>query len=107
MSETAVVKSCLQYLQMKGIFSFRMNTGAFKTELGHFVRFGAKGAPDIIAVIRGRFVGIECKFNKGRQSPDQKLFQDELEKAKGLYWLVYSVEELDTLLNNYEKTIKK
>lgn len=94
MSETQLVKACLEQLHARKLFAFRMNTGAFKTELGHFVRFGAKGAPDIILVRQGRFIGIECKVGKGKQSPGQKEFQDNLEDAGGLYWLVYSIDEL-------------
>ena len=94
MSETELVKACLEQLHARKLFAFRMNTGAFKTELGHFVRFGAKGAPDIILVRKGRFIGIECKAKKGKQSPGQKEFQDNLEQAGGLYWLVYSIDEL-------------
>jgi hypothetical protein len=59
-----------------------------------FVRFGAVGAPDIICVINGQYVGIEVKAPKGKQSEHQKAFQQALEAAGGRYVLAYSLEEV-------------
>jgi len=94
MSESKVVAACLDYLRIKNIFAYRQNSGAMKTEAGGFIRFGSVGAPDIIAVIKGKYVGIECKFRNGKQSQNQKNFQEDLEKAGGRYLLVYGVDEL-------------
>lgn len=94
MSESQIVSSCLDLLKLKNIFSYRQNSGALKTERGGFIRFGTKGAPDIVAVIKGQYIGIEIKKPKGVQSPGQKEFQKNLEKAGGQYWLIRSVEEL-------------
>ena len=105
MSETALVKTCLEYLWYNKVFAYRQNTGAFTSEYAgktRFIQFGTKGAPDIIAVIKGIYVGIECKYGKGKQTPNQKDFQKRLEKAGGVYWLVYSVEALDMLFKNLQ-----
>lgn len=59
-----------------------------------FVRFGATGAPDIVAVIKGKYVGIECKVGKGKQSGHQKEFEHKLKQAGGDYWLIYTPEDL-------------
>jgi hypothetical protein len=40
------------------------NSGAFDNGKGGFYRFGALGAPDIICVIAGQYVGIEVKAPK-------------------------------------------
>jgi hypothetical protein len=95
MSETAIVKACLDTLQAYKVFSWRNNSGALKTERGGFIRFGAKGSPDIIAIYGGQFIGIEVKASKGKQSKSQKDFQKAVEKSGGFYWLVYSGEELE------------
>ena|SRR3990167_10372615 len=94
MLEKDLVKSCLEYLGWKKIFHYRSNTGAFKTDAGGFYRFGSVGCPDIISVIKGQYVGIECKVNKNPQSPAQKEFQKNLESAGGKYLLIRSVDEL-------------
>ena len=63
-----------------------------------FVRFGAVGSPDIICVIKGQYVGIEVKGTKGVQSDNQKQFQQDLERAGGLYILA---RDLSDIVNIY------
>lgn len=94
MSETQLVAACLDYLKACQIFAFRLNTGAFKAEHGSFIRFGSPGASDIIAIVRGQFVGIECKVGYNKMSDDQKIFQHRVEAAGGKYILVYSIDDL-------------
>ena len=103
MSESQLVNACLQYLQLKGVFCYRQNSGAYKTERGGFVRYGTTGAPDIVAVIKGQYVGIECKMPRGKQTDGQKLFEGKLKQAGGQYWIVRDVEELIKALN--EKSV--
>jgi 5-methylcytosine-specific restriction endonuclease McrA len=67
--------------------------GAFKRDDGHFYRFGAPGSPDIICVVDGRYVGIEVKALKGRQSDHQKEFQKNLEAA-GKYILAFDLDDV-------------
>jgi hypothetical protein len=50
--EKATQTAILEWLAWKRIFHYRQNSGGFKRDDGHFYRFGAKGAPDIIAVSR-------------------------------------------------------
>ena len=57
-----------------------------------------RGTPDIIAVIDGVFTGFEVKTAKGRQSPDQVLFEKRLTNAGGRYFVVRSVSDVKTLL---------
>ncbi len=95
-SEHNIQSSILDYLARRGVFHFRNNSGALPMQRNgqqYFVRFGAKGSPDIICVIAGRFVGLEVKDEKGKQSEDQKEFQRSLESAGGIYFLVRSIDE--------------
>ncbi len=89
-----MLQACLKYLYIKGIWHYRNNTGAVRMDERRFVRFGVPGGPDIVAVIRGQYVGIECKAGKGRQNDNQKLFQAELERAGGRYILVRTLDDL-------------
>lgn len=93
--ESDLVKMCLDYLRMRKIFCYRNNTGGMKTERGGFIRFGAVGSPDIVMVINGKYIALEIKTEKGQQSEGQKQFQQELEKAGGIYLLVRSLEQLE------------
>lgn len=90
---------------MSRIFHYRNNTGA--TVIGEgkgkrFLRFGAKGSPDIVCVINGNYVGIEVKGLKGYQSPDQKSFQEGLEGAGGRYILARSLDDVIDGLKDIE-----
>lgn len=82
----------LEYLSLRGIFHYRQNSGAFKTQTGGFYRFGEKGAPDVIAVINGKYIGIEVKDVKGVLNDNQKDFRDRLEKAGGVYLVVRNID---------------
>jgi len=92
-AERDVLRMCLEYLTAKRIFHYRNNTGAVKTEKS-FVRFGTPGSPDIVAVVDGNYIGIECKGSDGKQSELQKIFQSNLERAGGIYVLVRTLEDL-------------
>ena len=63
---------------------------------------GQLGTADISATINingvGRSVKIEVKM-KDKQSEDQKRYQQAVERAGGLYWLVRSFDEFMELYN--------
>lgn len=92
-SEHGTQGAILEYLRLRGIFAYRNNTGAIKTE-NRFIKFGTPGSPDIICVFAGRFIGLEVKTKSGKQNDNQKAFQKELvERGGGIYFVVRSVEE--------------
>jgi hypothetical protein len=98
--EAEIQKAIIQYLRAKGIFYWRNNTGAMKTQDGRFLQWGAVGSPDIIAIRPqdGKFCGIECKTPKGVQSPAQRQFQANTEQANGIYILARSVDDVIAIL---------
>lgn len=77
---------------------------------GRFKRFdGTPGPPDIVVVVNSLYVGLELKRPGGdprkKQSPNQKEFQQDLEKVGGGYYqLVICVEDIEWLLELREKT---
>lgn len=91
--EKYVLKECLEYLAYRPGFYWRNQTGALKAE-NRYVRFGAKGSPDIIGVFHGRFVGIECKGSGGKLSEDQKHFGDMITHCGGMYVVAYGFEDI-------------
>jgi hypothetical protein len=95
--EKEIQASICDYLIYRKHFFWRNNTGAFKTEHGGFVRFGAKGSPDIIVVHIGRPYFLEMKRPGTYQSPEQKEFQTRAEKAGALYAVVRSIQDVQTL----------
>lgn len=65
-----------------------------------------KGIPDIIACIKGHFIGIEVKQANGRQSEEQKINEDNIVAAGGEYWLVFSYAEFVEIFNKFARRIK-
>lgn len=95
--ESDIVAGILDYLAWKRIFHYRNNVGGMTAESHgrkRYVKFGVAGAPDIIAVIEGVYVGIECKTSKGTQSTYQREFRNGLTNTgKGVYLLIKSVDQ--------------
>lgn len=99
LTESQVLNQCMRYLCGCGLYVWRNNTGALKTENG-FVRFGKKGSSDIIGITNdGRFLAIECKREKGGVLSDaQAEFLAEINARHGIGFSVHSVEELQKKL---------
>jgi hypothetical protein len=86
------------------------NTKIVKDVLGSSRRIGSmkwipgtgqKGTADISATIHGKSVKIEVKI-KDKQSEAQKIYQAQIERAGGFYWICRSFEEF---LNNYNSIV--
>ena len=57
-----------------------------KAGSGRYIKgSGTKGSADISAIINGKSVKIEVKYGKDRQSDDQKKYQENIERAGGVY----------------------
>lgn len=91
-TEKPTQKAIIDFLTLKKIFHWRQNSGAMKTKHGFYKFSSINGIPDIIAVVNGKFIGIEVKDIKGKQSQSQKDFQKKLEEAGGTYILAKDVD---------------
>lgn len=78
---------------LPGAFFVRQNTGAAKSAKGKLIRFGRPGQPDIVGCYHGRYVAIEVKTKSGRQSPEQRRYQEIIETVGGVYILARSKDE--------------
>jgi hypothetical protein len=61
--------------------------------------YGVSGAPDFLVCYKGNFIGIECKANKNKLTPLQKLNFDAILKAGGRTFL--ADEESVTTLRQF------
>lgn len=105
MSETALVKAALQWLDWKRIPAWRNNTGAVQkrhTDASgatstRFIRFGIKGASDILGVLppNGRILAAEAKVGRNKATAAQQEFLDMINAAGGLAFVFYSIDELE------------
>jgi len=100
MTEGDVVNACLRYLLYKGYWVWRHNTGGFKPkDSSRFIRFGAKGSPDIIGLSpTGTFIGVECKYGKNKPTDEQLHFGEQITSRNGVYIVAYGVEDLERSL---------
>jgi hypothetical protein len=98
--ESSVLNAVMEYLSLKHIPHWRINSGATKTESGGFIRFGSKGMSDIYAIgPAGISIWIECKRSKGGVlSAAQKEFLDCVNRNGGVGIVVSSIESLEIQL---------
>ena len=73
--ESAVLNQCRDYLRARGWYVIRLQQG-----MGCH-----KGLSDLIAIRAGRVCFIECKTAKGRQSPNQLIFEAAIALSGGEY----------------------
>ena len=73
---------------------WRANTGVAVTPSRNVVRFNLPGTPDIVGVLRGRGVGIECKTGGGRLNKDQITWRKNWLRGHGLYIVARSVDQV-------------
>ena len=79
------------YLGANSMF-WRANSGWLRGAVG-LVQVNSPGCADVLGVVAGRPIALECKTEEGRQNADQKAWQAIFESAGGLYALVRSVGE--------------
>ena len=61
--------------------------------------FGKAGIPDRVAIVRGRFVGIECKADKSKKPTAlQTKTMKEIEMQGGKCFLVYDKETIQEVV---------
>jgi hypothetical protein len=84
---------------------WRNNCGVAEMRGGFKVRFGvgSPGGSDLIGLYRGRALFVEIKTPTGRQSPEQRQFQQCVERHGGIYRILRSVDEARTFLEELRR----
>lgn len=88
MKESTLQKKCLAYLKAQNIYTLNIY-GSGRA---------AKGAPDIICCINGRFVAFELKVPGNTMQDDQKIHKMRIEKNGGLHFVPYSYNEFTEIV---------
>ena len=119
-SANGLTKCILDFLNLSGHQAERINTmgrmldnrktvtdviGRQKTigSTKYIPTTGTKGSADISATINGRSVKIEVKYGKDRQSSDQKSYQEQVEKAGGVYIIAKDFDSFYEWFNEFIK----
>lgn len=101
-AENAVTAELKQYLALKGAYVVRVQSGMVHVaqpgaKRGYYMHLAPKGTADLLGVYKGRAIAVEAKTDDGKQSPEQRAFQQAWEKAGGKYVIARSVEDLEQL----------
>lgn len=101
--EKVIQKQILQFLTAHKIFVFRINTTGVFDPVRQVFRplsgFSLKGVADILGLLpNGKFIAIEVKTATGRQSMEQKMFEQAVIKNNGIYILARDVDDVRCLV---------
>lgn len=94
--ERSVLNDVLKALRLHRAVAWvqRVNTGAYKTPDGRFIRFGFTGCPDILGQLRdGRILMVECKADAGRVSDDQAAVIAKVKQYGGCAGVARSIDD--------------
>lgn len=98
--ENAVTTAIKRYLYLRGAVLVRVQSGMVQVVKGphkSWMHLAPKGTADMLGVLNGKAIAIEAKTDDGKQSPEQRAFQEAWEKAGGKYVVARSVEDLENL----------
>lgn len=88
MREKKLQDKCIDYLKSKDIY--------FINQFGN--GWTAKGVPDIVACINGRFVCFELKVGENDLQDDQKIHRIRIRRSNGLHYSPYTIEEFKNIV---------
>lgn len=95
--QTAIVKALRKYASRDRCYWYAVPNGGFRhiyTAQKLKAEGTRRGTPDLCFVLQnGRAAFLELKAEKGRQSPEQILFQTDVEHLGALYEVAHSVDQ--------------
>ena len=96
--ERDIQRAILDYLSLKRIVAFRINSGAMKVGSAgneRYMRLAPRGTPDILGYTKdGHFLAIEVKRKGGTVSTEQQEFIDGVNRAGGIGLVAYSLDDV-------------
>ena len=98
--EQKVMKSVVKWLNDHGIFWINIKTmGTWDASLGMYRQspYTMKGTSDLLILHQAQPIFIELKTSKGRQSPDQKLFENRIKDEGCEYHVVRNIKQLQDI----------
>jgi hypothetical protein len=106
-----LTRAICDYINYNGYQAERINTMGTarekKTTAGKVIGVtwtkgtSTAGSADISATIKGRSVKIEVKIGKDRQSEAQKRYQENIEKAGGIYYIARNFDDFVNFFNDF------
>lgn len=92
--ESQLQKEVINYLKSKAIYHINIYGSGFT----------AKGTPDLIICLNGKFIALELKTPKktGKESPAQKIRAKQIINSKGIYLCMDNLDEIKDKLKELE-----
>lgn len=101
-----LVDACVKWLFAHGVFCWVNRTGslpvpAYQRKDGTWsenrrLPYGKKGSGDIIGCTRnGKHIEVEAKVDRDEQRHEQSDHEQRIKEKRGLYYVIYDVEELE------------
>lgn len=103
LSEKEIQKSILDYLTYKKFIPIKFNNvGIFIKSTGSYIPPRNKGISDILACSpTGTFWAIEVKAGYNKPSPEQVAFIETIRKNKGIAFVAYSLQDVETMIQEH------
>lgn len=94
--EKKVKNKVVAQLEALGAYYFYPVTGGY----------GSSGVPDIVACLKGRFIGIECKANGNKPTTLQQMNLDKIAAQGGIALVIdeTNVKQLKGMIENVLET---
>ena len=95
--EADVLKQCMAWLKLHGIFANRHDAGTFQNNRGQWGTYGIKNAGDIIGILEDGFhFELEIKRGRGgRLSLGQQKRMVDVRNTNGIYLVIHGIAELE------------
>lgn len=106
----SLTQSILNFIRLRGGAAFRINTNGIPIVINGSFKGWRKstnpGAADIRAIINGHSIDIEVKSDTDKLNPNQVIFKQQVEYAKGQYWEVRRFEDFYNYYNAFISSLK-
>lgn len=90
MRESKLQEKCIEYLESNKIYYLNIHGGGW----------GARGSPDLITCINGRFVAFELKVGNNDMEPAQRIHKRRIERNGGLHYCPRTLEEFIAIVES-------
>jgi hypothetical protein len=98
MKETILVGQVIDYLNYRGHFVQRTNSGMMRAEYKgrtRLIKLAQSGTSDITGCSKdGRFIAIECKIKPNKPTELQEAYLNEIRKRGGIALVAYDLEDV-------------
>jgi len=100
MKEQDIQNQIIEYLHLRRIKAYRINSGMIRTDKGYMVKLAPRGFSDIVGVLEGgRALFIEVKMGKNKPTALQKMFLEEMREQGALAFVAWGIEDVERELS--------